>query len=108
MWWRAARTWLRGRRTGCANPRARGAIRFNANATSRLSRATRDNVGQILAIVLDGELIAASVIREPIADGAARLSGGLTLLQARDLATLLRAGTLPLPVTIVERQIVEP
>jgi preprotein translocase subunit SecD len=70
--------------------------------------ATRDNVGQPLANVLDSEVIAAPVVREPIESGLFRISGDLTLQQAGDFALLVRAGLLPPPLTIVEQQIVEP
>jgi preprotein translocase subunit SecD len=84
------------------------AFRFRANARSRLKNASAANIGQTIAIVLDGEVIDAPIIREQIADGAVQLSGGLTLQRANDLALLLRAGTLPSRLTIIERQIVEP
>jgi SecD/SecF fusion protein len=83
-------------------------VRLNASASRRMHVATRDNVGQPLAIVLDSEVIAAPVVREPIESGLIRISGDLTLQQAGDFALLVRAGLLPPPLTIVEQQIVEP
>jgi preprotein translocase subunit SecD len=58
--------------------------------------------------MLDLQVIDAPIIREPISDGAMLLSGGLTLQQASDLAKLLRAGMLHAPVTIIEREIIQP
>lgn len=82
-------------------------VRLDAHSSSRLHAATRDNVGHLLAIVLNGEVVAAPVIREPIENGVMRISGDLTLQQARDLAGLLRVGPLP-PLTIVQQEVVEP
>jgi preprotein translocase subunit SecD len=95
---------VRDRRTGAPAV----ALRFNANATSRLAKASTENVGQSIAIMLDLQVIDAPIIREPISDGAMLLSGGLTLQQASDLAKLLRAGMLHAPVTIIEREIIQP
>ena len=53
-------------------------------------------------------MIDAPIIREPIVDGSVRLSGGLTHERAKELARMLRAGWLPLPLNIIEREIVEP
>jgi preprotein translocase subunit SecD len=83
-------------------------VRFDAGTVSRLATATRDNIGQVFVAALNHEVIAAAIIREPILDGAVRLSGRLTLAEARDIAMLLRAGTPPSRLTIVEREIVVP
>jgi preprotein translocase subunit SecD len=57
----------------------------------RLARATTDNVGRILAVLVDEALITAPVIREPILGGRVQISGQMTMAQATDLALLLRA-----------------
>jgi preprotein translocase subunit SecD len=61
-----------------------------------------------LAIVLDGVVQSAPVIREPITSGVAEISGDFTLDQARDLAVTLRSGALPAPVSILEERTVGP
>ena len=56
------------------------------------------------AIVLDGKVISAPVIREPIIGGAGQISGHFGAAEANDLAVLLRAGALPAPLKTVEER----
>jgi preprotein translocase subunit SecD len=84
------------------------AVRLNRLGQDRLARVTRSNVGQVLAIVLDNEVIAAATIREPIVDDAVLFSGGLTMEQAHDIARLMRIGMPWGPLVIMEQRIVEP
>jgi len=58
--------------------------------------------------VLDGKVISAPVIREPILGGSGQISGNFTITEAQDLALLLRAGALPAPLTILEERSVGP
>jgi preprotein translocase subunit SecD len=69
---------------------------------------TEQNVGKNLAIVLDGSVHSAPVIRERIPSGQAQITGGFTAEEARDLAIVLRAGALPAPVQIFEERTVGP
>ncbi len=71
-------------------------------------RVTGEAVGRQLAIVLDGRVQSAPVIRERIGGGRGIIEGGFTLDEARDLAIVLRAGALPAPVTIAEERTVGP
>lgn len=71
-------------------------------------RVTAEAVGRQLAIVLDGRVQSAPVIRERIGGGRVVIEGGFTLDEARDLAIVLRAGALPAPVTIAEERTVGP
>ena len=67
---------------------------------------TRKNPGRQLAVVLDGIVITAPKINEPIAGGSGSITGGFTSAQAKELAMLLKSGSLVAPVTIEgERQI---
>src|SRR3989304_2597941 len=72
------------------------------------SDLTSANVGRRLAIVLDGSLYSAPVIRERIPSGQAQITGGFTSEEAPDLALVLRAGALPAPVQILEERSVGP
>ncbi len=81
---------------------------FNALGAREFADVTTANVGRRFAIVLDGKIIEAPVIREAITGGAGQISGGFTPQSATDLALLLRAGALPAPLTIVEEQSVGP
>ena len=74
----------------------------------KFGRATTDNVGKRLAIVLDGKIISAPNINEPITSGNGMISGNFTFQEATDLALLLRSGALPTPLDIVEERTVGP
>ena len=83
-------------------------FRLDARGTDRFCRVSRDNVGKPFAVVLDGEVITAPVLREPICGGQGQISGGFSVEEANDLALLLRAGALPAPLTIAEERSVGP
>ncbi len=74
----------------------------------RFGRATSTGIGKKLAIVLDGKIISAPVIRDTIASGSGQISGGFTFQSATDLALLLRSGALPAPLNIIEERTVGP
>lgn len=69
---------------------------------------TFQNIGKRLAIVLDGRVHSAPVIRDRIPNGRGQISGNFTVEQASDLALVLNAGALPAPVRIVEERAVGP
>jgi SecD/SecF fusion protein len=71
-------------------------------------KITEENVGERLAIVLDGVVRSAPVIRERIGGGHAQISGQFTHEEASDLAIVLRAGALPAPVNIIQNVTVGP
>ena len=79
--------------------------RFGAQ---KFGRATTDNVGKRLAIVLDGKIVSAPSINEPITSGNGMISGNFSFQEATDLALLLRSGALPTPLNIVEERTVGP
>lgn len=83
-------------------------FRFNNLGAKKFGDITRDNVGKPFAIVLDGQVISAPVIREPILGGSGQISGSFTTQEANDLALLLRAGALPAPLHILEERTVGP
>jgi len=74
----------------------------------RFGKATSKGIGKQLAIVLDGKIISAPVIRDTIASGSGQISGGFTFQTATDLALLLRSGALPAPLNIIEERTVGP
>ena len=74
----------------------------------KFGRTTTDNVGKRLAIVLDGKIISAPSINEPITSGSGIISGNFSFQEATDLALLLRSGALPTPLTVVEERTVGP
>ena len=74
----------------------------------RFGKATSKGIGKQLAIVLDGKIISAPIIRDTIASGSGQISGGFTFQSATDLALLLRSGALPAPLNIIEERTVGP
>ena len=74
----------------------------------RFGKATSAGIGKRMAIVLDGKIISAPVIRDTIASGSGQISGGFTFQSATDLALLLRSGALPAPLNIIEERTVGP
>ncbi len=83
-------------------------FRFDTVGAQKFGRATQQNVGKPLAIVLDGKVISAPVIRDAILGGSGIISGSFTTQQVQDLALLLRAGALPAPLTVLEERSVGP
>lgn len=84
------------------------AIDFNAVGAKRFEQITGSNVGKRMAIVLDDTVYSAPVIREQISGGSAQVSGAFSEQEATDLAIILRAGSLPAPVQILEDRTVGP
>ena len=76
--------------------------------SKKFARATTNNVGKRLAIILDNKIMSAPVIREPIVGGSGVITGDFTFQSATDLALLLRSGALPAPLTIIEERTVGP
>jgi protein-export membrane protein SecD len=72
------------------------------------ARITGANVQRYLAIVLDGVVSSAPIIRERIPTGNASITGTFGVETARDLAIVLRAGALPAPVRVIEERSVGP
>jgi preprotein translocase subunit SecD len=83
-------------------------ITFNSAGAEIFEDVTEKNVQKRLAIILDGNVYSAPVIRERIAGGSAQISGSFTMEEARDLAIVLRAGALPAPVEILQNVTVGP
>jgi protein-export membrane protein SecD len=81
-------------------------FRFDATGAKRFARATQENVGLPFAIILDGKVVSAPVIREPILGGSGQISGNFTVAEASDLAVTLRSGALPAKLTVIEERTV--
>lgn len=84
------------------------AIEFNSTGSRLFDQITAANVGKRFAIVLDNTIYSAPVIRERISGGSAQISGSFTEKEASDLAIVLRAGSLPAPVKIIQNETVGP
>lgn len=75
-------------------------LQFNTEGAELFEKITGENVGEVLAIFLDGVPISTPVIREAIPGGQATISGGFTPTQARDLVRNLNFGALPVPIAL--------
>ena len=84
------------------------ALTFNSDGKDLFDKLTKENVGQVLAIFLDGKPLSMPVIREEIKDGKAQISGVFTPDEAKKLVQDLNYGALPLPISIVETQTIGP
>ncbi len=95
-----------GNGTGIAAAQPVVKLMFNAQGTALFSQITDANVGHELAIFLDGNLITnpPPVIQDKIDNGTAIISGNFTAQQAKDLATNLNLGALPVPIHLVSSQ----
>ena len=95
-------------------------LEFNSEGTKKFANATNDLINKygkeketradrVIAILLDGQIISAPSVNEPIVDGKAQISGGfMTYEEVQSLATMLRGGALPVDLTIVEKQVTGP
>ena len=83
-------------------------IRFDSQGGRRFARVTQENVGRPFAIILDGTVLSAPRINEPILGGTAQISGSFTVESANNLAIALRSGALPVELRIVEERTVGP
>lgn len=83
-------------------------ITFNAEGARKFADFTRRNVGRLISIKLDEEEISRAEIQEPITDGKGLISGNFSVQTATELSALLRAGALPVPVSVAEYHTVGP
>lgn len=79
-------------------------LEFNSEGAALFASTTKNNIDRQLAIFLDGAPLSAPVIREPITDGNAQISGNFTPQEARDLVRNLNYGALPVPVELIGTQ----
>ena len=76
-------------------------FRMNSAGTKKFGDITRNNVGSLLAIVLDGRVLMAPRITTPILSGNGSITGNFTREEIADLSVLLRSGSLPAKITII-------
>ena len=79
-------------------------IQFDEAGSRLFADVTREHTGERLAIILDGTIVMAPNLSEPILGGQAQISGGFTLDQAKQLSIQLNAGALPVPITVLEQR----
>ncbi|MEM7297202.1 MAG: protein translocase subunit SecDF, partial [Bacteroidota bacterium] len=84
-------------------------MQMNSAGSRVWAKMTRENIGNQIAIVLDNYVFSAPGVRGEIPNGSSQISGGFqTIEEAKDLANILKAGSLPAPTTIVEDVVVGP
>ncbi|MCR5856838.1 protein translocase subunit SecD [Mesorhizobium sp. J428] len=83
-------------------------FRFDSLGARQFAEITGQNVGRPFAIVLDGKVLTAPVIREAIVGGSGQISGNFTVDETVTLSALLRSGSLPAPLTVIEERTVGP
>ena len=81
-------------------------LEFNEEGNKIFEQVTGDNIGKELAIFLDGELISNPVIQQKISGGQAQINGTFTPEEARDLVNNLNFGALPLPIELINTQLI--
>lgn len=75
-------------------------LQFNEEGGEIFADITREHIGQVLAIVLDGTVISAPVIMNEISDGVAQITGSFTPIEAKELVRNLNYGALPVPIEL--------
>ncbi|MFH1401752.1 MAG: protein translocase subunit SecD [Parcubacteria group bacterium] len=83
-------------------------IEFDDEGAKIFEELTAKNVGKILAIYIDGQLISAPRVDEAISGGKAQISGSFTVEETKELARNLNAGALPVPISLISQQTVGP
>lgn len=79
-------------------------LKFNQEGADLFARITRENVGDLLGIFLDGNLIEAPYIREEITGGQAVITGDFTPDQAKQVVRDLNYGALPMPIALISTE----
>ncbi len=83
-------------------------LSMNSEGARIWSRSTGANIGRNVAIILDGKIFMAPVIRDRIPGGRTQISGLDDINEAKDISNVLQAGALPAPVHIIEERTVGP
>ncbi|WP_233861234.1 protein translocase subunit SecDF [Tenacibaculum piscium] len=82
---------------------------MNGTGTKKWAKMTSDNVGKFVAVVLDNYVYTAPVVNGAITGGSTQISGGtMTVEEAQDISTVLKAGKLPAPARIIQAEVVGP
>lgn len=79
-------------------------LEFNSEGAKIFEALTKKNLGKRVAIYLDGQPISAPTVQAVIPDGHAVITGNFTTKQAKELATRLNAGALPVPISLISQQ----
>lgn len=83
-------------------------IEFTDAGTNKFAEITKRNIGKIVAIVLDGQVISAPVVQQQILGGSAVITGSTDVEEAKRLSIALNAGALPAPLKLVGQSTIGP
>ena len=83
-------------------------LEFNDEGAKKFAELTARNIGRTIAIELDGKVLTAPVVQEAITGGRAQISGQRSIEEAEQLAILLRSGSLPVKIEVLENRTVGP
>ncbi len=97
--------------TASAGPNSEGGgfqinFGFDNRGARRFGDYTRENIGQLFAIVLDCKIISAPRIQSAIIGGSGRITGDFSAEEAVRISTLIRSGALPAPLQTIEQRTV--
>ena len=81
---------------------------MSAEGANIWARLTKDNIGKSIAIVLDGYVYSFPRVNSEITGGRSQITGNFTPEEAKDLANVLKSGTMPAPAYIVQEDVVGP
>lgn len=81
-------------------------LKFDSEGTEMFAKITKENIGQVLAIFLDGQPISTPVIQDEITGGEAVISGQFTAVEAKELVRSLNLGALPVPIELLSTETV--
>ena len=81
---------------------------MNSNGIAEWAQLTADNINKCIAIVLDGYVYSAPVVRNKIEGGNSSITGNFTIQEAQDLANVLKSGKVPAPARIIHDTVVGP
>jgi len=84
------------------------ALEFSSDGAKLFGDLTAKNVGKHISILLDKKVLTSPVVNEPIPSGKAIITGSRTIEEAQELAILLRSGSLPVKVEVLEMRTVGP
>ena len=83
-------------------------FQFDNDGGKKFAKITQEQIGNMFAVVMDNKVISAPRINVPITGGSGIITGNFSLMEAQELALLLKAGGLPVPLSIVEERTVGP
>lgn len=83
-------------------------LEFNSEGAKKFADITKRNLQKPVAIVLDNEVVSAPTVQSEITEGKAVITGQFTIDEAKNLAKLLNAGALPVPIAVIEQRSIGP